>query len=99
MRSVGAFTNDFEERHAFGGLDAVEPHDVAAAGVELAVLREHADPIDLFGDDPEEHDHPVGPFELDGPGLPPPGCGCVAIDVPSTDGSSRHVPQQAEPSE
>ena len=53
-----------EQRDALGRLDAGQPRDVTAAGVELAVFREHPHALDLAIDDPEQHDHRVGAFEL-----------------------------------
>ena len=88
-----------EQRDALGRLDAGQPRDLAAAGVELAVLREHPHALDLAIDDPEQHDHRVGAFELDRRRPAWPGCGRDDIIVPSIDGSRLHMPQQAWPSD
>ena len=61
LRAIGALEWVYcaEKRDAVRGAHVVQPDHRSSAGIELAVFREHAQPIDLARRDAEHHDHAV----------------------------------------
>ena len=81
-----------EERDTLCRLDVVDPVDRTAAGVDRALLREHAHALDRARHDPVEHREPRG--------LEPHRCGGGAArdaGAVARPGSRPHAPQQASP--